>query len=290
MEYPLYEISEKQFPGNLAEIPDKPKKLYARGKLPPPDHKLLAVVGSRKYSTYGKQVVEHIIGGLRGYPITIVSGLAIGIDALAHRAALDNGLNTIAVPGSGLDEDVLYPAQNRKLAHEILAKGGGLISEFEPDFRATDWSFPQRNRIMAGVANAVLIIEAVLKSGTLITSRLATDYNRDVLAVPGSIFSKNSEGPHMLIKLGATPATSAEDVLDTLGLTVLQSPADIGENLSEQEKTLLALLASPRSHDELLRALTLQSGLATESANALIMTLELQGYISKSGGIFIRKR
>ena len=290
MEYPLYEISEKQFPGNLAEIPDKPKMLYVRGKLPPPEHKLLAVVGSRKYSTYGKQAVEYIIGGLRGYPITIVSGLAIGIDALAHRAALDNGLNTIAVPGSGLDEDVLYPAQNRKLAHEILAKGGGLVSEFEPDFRATDWSFPQRNRIMAGVANAVLIIEAVLKSGTLITSRLATDYNRDVLTVPGSIFSQNSEGPHMLIKLGATPVTSAEDVLDTLSLTVLQSPADIGENLSEQEKTLLALLASPRSHDELLRSLTLQSGLATEGANALIMMLELQGYITKSNGIFIRKR
>ena len=290
MEYPLYEISEKQFPGNLAEIPDKPKKLYARGNLPPAEHKILAVVGSRKYSTYGKQAVEHIIGGLRGYPITIVSGLAIGIDALAHRAALDNGLNTIAVPGSGLDEDVLYPAQNCKLAHEILAKGGGLVSEFEPDFRAVAYGFPQRNRIMAGIAHATLVVEATRKSGTLITSRLATDYNRDVLTVPGSIFSQNSEGPHMLIKLGATPVTSAEDVLDTLSLTVLQSPADIGENLSEQEKTLLALLASPRSHDELLRSLTLQSGLATEGANALIMMLELQGYITKSNGIFIRKR
>ena len=290
MEYPLYEISEKQFPGNLAEIPDKPKKLYARGNLPPAEHKILAVVGSRKYSTYGKQAVEHIIGGLRGYPITIVSGLAIGIDALAHRAALDNGLNTIAVPGSGIDEDVLYPAQNRKLAHEILAKGGGLVSEFEPDFRAVAYGFPKRNRIMAGIAHATLVVEATRKSGTLITSRLATDYNRDVLTVPGSIFSQNSEGPHMLIKLGATPVTSAEDVLDTLSLTVLQSPADIGENLSEQEKTLLALLASPRSHDELLRSLTLQSGLATEGANALIMMLELQGYITKSNGIFIRKR
>ena len=212
------------------------------------------------------------------------------MDAFAHRAALKTGLPTIGVPGSGLGEKSLYPATNRVIAKEIVQAGGSLISEFPDDFHPHLYSFPQRNRIMAGVANAVLIIEAVLKSGTLITSRLATDYNRDVLAVPGSIFSKNSEGPHMLIKLGATPATSAEDVLDTLGLTVLQSPADIGENLSEQEKTLLALLASPRSHDELLRALTLQSGLATESANALIMTLELQGYISKSGGIFIRKR
>jgi DNA processing protein len=290
MQYPMYKIFEEQFPGNLAEIPDKPAKLYVRGNLPPSEHKLLAVVGSRKYSTYGKQIVELLLGGLSGYPITIVSGLAIGIDCLAHRAALDSGLNTIAVPGSGLDESVLYPAQNRKLAHEILSKGGGLISEFEPDFRATEWGFPQRNRIMAGMANAVLIVEAVLKSGTLITSRLATDYNRDVLAVPGSIFSKNSDGPHMLIKLGATPVTSAEDILAALGLTVLESPGDIDETLSPEEKELLALLSSPRSHDELLRALTAGLGLATEGVNALIMTLELQGYIAKSNGVFIRKR
>lgn len=286
MQYPLYEILEDQFPGNLAEIPDKPLKLYVRGNLPPREHKLLTVVGSRTYSAYGKQAVEHILGGLAGYPITIVSGLAIGIDGLAHRAALDHGINTIAVPGSGLNNSVLYPRQNRKLAYEILASGGGLVSEFEPDFRAIDWSFPQRNRIMAGMANAVLIVEAVLKSGTLITSRLATDYNRDVLVVPGSIFSKNSEGPHMLIKLGATPVTCAEDILNVLGLTTLESPALDDTHLSEQEKELLALLSSPRTHDELLRELNLP----TEQANALIMMLELEGYINKSGGTFIRKR
>ena len=134
MEYPLYEISEEQFPGNLAEIPDKPKMLYVRGNLPPAEQKLLAVVGSRKYSTYGKQAVELLLGGLSGYPITIISGLAIGIDGLAHRAALDNSINTLAVPGSGLDDSVLYPRQNQRLAHEILASGGGLVSEFAPDF------------------------------------------------------------------------------------------------------------------------------------------------------------
>lgn len=290
MQYPIYEISEAQFPGNLAEIPDKPAKLYVRGSLPPRDHKLLTVVGSRKYSTYGKQAVEHIIGGLSGYPITIVSGLAIGIDCLAHRAALDHHLNTIAVPGSGLDESVLYPAQNKKLAHEILAAEGGLISEFEPDFHATAYGFPQRNRIMAGIADATLVVEATLPSGTLITSRLATDYNRDVLAVPGSIFSQNSDGPHMLISLGATPVTSSADILAALGLTALKSPELADLDLSPQEKELLALLSSPRSHDELLRVLTFDSGLATEAANALIMTLELQGYIAKSGGIFVRKQ
>lgn len=285
MRYPLYEISEAQFPGNLSEIPDKPKKLYVRGELPPSEHKLLTVVGSRKYSTYGKQAIEHILGGLAGYPITIVSGLAIGIDALAHRAALDHGINTVAIPGSGLDESVLYPRQNQKLAHEILAHGGGLISEFEPDFRAVAYGFPQRNRIMAGVADAVLIVEATLKSGTLITSRLATDYNRDVLTVPGSIFSQNSEGPHMLIKLGATPVTSATDVILALGLTPPKITIE-DMDLSEQEKVLLALLDSPCSRDELIRGLALP----TQETNALIMTLELQGYIAESNGIFIRKR
>lgn len=285
MEYPPYEIFEDRFPGNLSEIPDEPKKLYVRGNLPPPEHKLLAVVGSRKYSTYGKQTVEHIIGGLAGYPITIVSGLAIGIDCLAHRAALDHGLNTVAVPGSGLDESVLYPAQNRRLAHEILAKGGGLISEFEPDFHAVAYGFPQRNRIMAGMSNATLVIEATLKSGTLITSRLATDYNRDVLAVPGSIFSRNSEGPHMLISLGATPVTCAKDVILALGLT----PPEVAVedlNLSEQEKALLTLLDTPRSRDEIIRGLSLP----THETNALIMLLELHGHISESNGTFIRKR
>ncbi|MBI4086529.1 DNA-protecting protein DprA [Candidatus Kaiserbacteria bacterium] len=290
MQYPLYEIAKDRFPGALAEIPDKPKMLYVRGALPPAEHKLLAVVGSRKYSTYGKQAVELVLGGLSGYPITIISGLAIGIDCLAHRAALDHTLNTIAVPGSGLAESVLYPAQNRALAHEILASGGGLISEFEPDFRATDWSFPQRNRIMAGMADAVLVIEATLKSGTLITSRLATDYNRDVLTVPGSIFSQNSDGPHMLIKLGATPVTSAEDVIFALGLKPHESPALEDMNLTPQEKNLLELLSSPRSQDELIRHLALSHSLAAPEANALIMTLELQGHISKSNGTFIRRR
>jgi DNA processing protein len=260
--------------------------LWGRGNLPPREHKLLAVVGSRRYSTYGKQVVEHLLGGLAGYPITIISGLAIGIDALAHRAALDHKLNTIAIPGSGLNDSVLYPRQNYKLAHEILATGGGLFSEFEQDFHATAYGFPQRNRVMAGMANAVLVVEATLKSGTLITSRLATDYNRDVLTVPGSIFSKNSEGPHMLIKLGATPVTSSEDIVAALGLPSSVTTKIDDTNFSPQEKELLALLTSPRSHDELIRHLTLP----TEEANALIMTMELQGHISESNGIFIRKR
>lgn len=217
-QFPLAELDANNFPGALREIPDAPKKLFLRGALPPKGHKFLAVVGSRAHSPYGEDAVAHIIQGLEGHPISIVSGLALGIDALAHEAALSHHLHTIAVPGSGLNGDVLYPARNRPLAKRILESGGALLSEFDPSFRATKWSFPQRNRIMAGMADAVLLIEATRKSGTLITARLATDYNRDVLAVPGSIFSETSEGPNFFIKLGATPVVCGEDVLEALGL------------------------------------------------------------------------
>ena len=156
--------------------------------MPTPKMKLLAVVGSRHYTNYGKQVVDYLIQGLRGYNIGIVSGLALGIDSLAHEAALTNGLYTLAIPGGGLSDQVIYPARHKPLARRILQKGGGLLSEFAPDFRATAWSFPQRNRLVCGIAHATLIIEASEKSGTLITARLTADYNRELLVVPGNIF------------------------------------------------------------------------------------------------------
>ncbi len=149
--------------------------------------------------------------------VSIVSGLAIGIDTIAHKAALKAGLHTLAVPGSGLDRKVLYPSVNRTFADTIIEKGGGLLSEFEAEFISTPWAFPKRNRIMAGLSHSILIIEAEKKSGTLITARLATEYNRNVLTVPGSIYSKNSEGPHLLMRLGATPITCPEDLHEALG-------------------------------------------------------------------------
>ena len=213
-------METSDIPHLLKEISDPPKQLYIRGILPSEDeYKFLTVIGSRKFSTYGKQVCEHLIRGLAGYPIVIVSGLALGIDSIAHQAALDNHLTTIAVPGSGLDDSVLYPASNRGLAQNILRAGGCLLSEFEPTFKATNWSFPQRNRVMAGIAHATLVIEAENTSGTRITARLATDYNREVFAVPGSIFSPASEGTNELIREGATPVTRAEDILDFFGFT-----------------------------------------------------------------------
>ncbi len=283
MDYPIYEVTPEAFPGALTEIPDPPKKLSIRGTLPPKEHVLLAVVGSRAYSTYGRQAVETLIGGLSGYPITIVSGLAIGIDALAHKTALAHHINTIAVPGSGISDAVLYPQQNKSLARDILQSGGALLSEFAPDFRAVHWSFPQRNRIMAGIARATLVVEATLKSGTLITARLAADYNRDLLVVPGSIFSENSKGPHLFMKIGATPITSPEDLLEALGFSPEKtSPKQL--DLSPAEQKIYDALQTPQSRDAIIATL----GMAAEEANAHLMLMVLRGHLIEKNSIYSR--
>ena len=201
MDFPIKELPAAEFPVGLQEIPQPPKQLNYRGKLPSRNTTLLSIVGSRKYTSYGKQVLEELVSGLAGYPIGIISGLALGIDSLSHEAALQNNLYTLAIPGGGLSDNRLYPATHKKLAFRILEAGGGLLSEFEPDFKATKWSFPQRNRLVAGISKATLLIEANEKSGTLITARMATDYNRELLVVPGSIFSQNSKGVHQFLKL-----------------------------------------------------------------------------------------
>ncbi|HJO89637.1 MAG: DNA-processing protein DprA [Candidatus Pacebacteria bacterium] len=274
-------LTKEQFPQLLQEINDPPKKLHVKGKLPEDDMKFLCVVGSRKYSPYGKEACKTLIEGLRGYDVVIVSGLALGIDGIAHEAALDAGLTTIAVPGSGLGDDVLYPSTHKNLAKRILDAGGALISEFEENFRATSYSFPQRNRIMAGMSHATLIIEAEEKSGTLITSKFATEYNRDVLTVPASIFSDNSYGPHMLLRLGATPVTSSEDILEAFGLK-----ADVGqqklklEDLSSDEKKVVEILKNPVSRDELVARL----GLPIQKANVTLSAMEIKGIIKESMG------
>lgn len=284
--YPIKKLAKKEFPPALLEIPQPPKVLYLQGNLPKHDeHIFLAVVGSRKYSAYGREVCEKLIAGLAGYPIVIVSGLAMGIDAIAHQSALRAGLLTVAFPGSGLDQRVLYPSVNKQLATKILDAGGCLVSEFEPTERATIWSFPQRNRLMAGLAQATLIIEATEKSGTLITARLALDYNRDVLAVPGSIFSPSSIGTNKLIRQGATPILTSADILEALHLEV-QLPSESNQqalfaDLSVPEKKVVELLkVEPLPRDEIIR----QTKLSTSEGNSVLMILEIKGLIKESGG------
>lgn len=274
------------FPPLLREIPDAPEKLYVRGAMPDTENKKwLAVVGSRAVTPYGRQACEFLIEGLRGYPIVIVSGLAYGVDALAHKVALGVGLTCVGVPGSGLGWDVLYPRANVTLAREIVAKGGALLSEFEPDFKATDYSFPQRNRIMAGLSHAVLVIEAKERSGSLITARLATEYNRELLVVPGSIFSDASRGTHQFLKLGATPVAEPNDILRALGIEAREAaPASSRSDLSDVERHVLDTINSPLSRDELIRSL----GLSITEANVLLSTMEIKGLIKEELGLVAR--
>ena len=301
MSYEIKKLDKKDWPPLLKEINDPPKQLYYAGRVPDYNRKFLCVVGSRKYTPYGKDIVSTLISGLEGFPVTIVSGLALGIDAIAHRAAIKNKLGVIAVPGSGLDPKAMHPKTNIQLAEEIINEGGTLISEFEPDFKATLWSFPLRNRIMAGMSHAVLVVEAETKSGTLITAKLATGYNREVLAVPGSIFSPTSDGPHLLIKLGATPVRNSEDILEALGIGKLDflsmpSGSVLNKSLeskgngnskysdcSERELLIISLLQKPLEKDLLLRE-ALKNHISVSETQTLLTLLELKGHIIEKLG------
>ena len=272
----IRQLTPEQYPELLKEINDPPKKLYVKGELPPDDMKYLCVVGSRKYTPYGKEVCKTLIEGLSGYPIVIVSGLAIGIDSIAHESALEAGLKTIAVPGSGLSENVLHPKTNKLLAKRIIESGGTMLSEFEEGFKATHYSFPQRNRVMAGMSHAVLIIEAEEKSGTLITARLALSYNRDIGAVPGAIDSRTSKGTHALIKDGAALIETPEDILELLDLTPSpKKDSTTFENLSSFEKEIVDLLSNPKTQDELLHDLSVQP----HELSIQLSALEIKGVI-----------
>lgn len=280
----MKKLSKNDIPKALFEIPNPPDNLWIIGE--PPKEKndvYLCVVGSRRYSSYGKDACEKIIAGLRGYPIVIVSGFAVGIDTIAHKKAMSIGLKTVVFPGSGLNSDVIYPKTNVRLIEEVIKGGGCILSEFDPDFKATQWSFPMRNRLMAGISKAVLIIEAEEKSGTLITARLALEYNKDLLAVPGSIFSPSSKGTNKLIKQGAVPVTCAEDVLEALGFSIKEDrkiQKNLFEELSPEEKNIISILKEPTPRDDLIRAMKMP----VANANAIISIMEIKELIKEELG------
>ena len=303
--YKIQRLPEKDWPERLKEIPDPPEKLFFAGRVPDYSRKFLCVVGSRKYTGYGKEACEYLISGLKNYPVTIISGLALGIDSIAHRAALNNNLPTIAMPGSGLNPSSLHPRSHVQLAEEIIGAGGTLISEMEPNEKASlfmhdvkykqvFWSFPRRNRLMVAVSHAVLVIEAGEKSGTLITARLASEYNRELLAVPGNIFSSASEGANMLLRLGASLVRNPEDIIETLGLNTLPlSPSlNVREGVggevfsknysdcSTEEKKIIELLEEPLEKNELIRI----SNLPASQIQSILTLLEIKGHIKETLG------
>ncbi len=210
-------LNSKNYPELLKQIYDPPKQLYILGDLTDQLSLInnpLAVVGTRKASTYGKKTTNYFVRTLAKAGLTIISGLALGIDSIAHQSTLEVKGRTVAVLGSGLN--VIYPPTNKNLAQEIIKSNGVIISEYPPNTRPSKQNFPTRNRIIAGLSLGVLVIEAPEKSGALITARAAIEQGREVFVVPGSIYNENSAGCHFLIKAGAKPVTKPEDILETL--------------------------------------------------------------------------
>ena len=221
-EIKIVKISDKSYPATIKNLSDAPGVLYYRGVLPTPEETCIAVVGTRRPSDYGQQATIEIAGGLADADVTVVSGMAPGIDTFAHRTCVERGKRTIAVLGSGLDESAIYPQQNLELSRQIVKNRGCLISEYPPTKPGLSHQFPERNRLVVALSLGVVVVEAKEKSGSLITARLANEQKKKLFAVPGLIYTLNSIGPNKLIKAGATLTESAQDILDVLGIDCLK--------------------------------------------------------------------
>jgi len=274
-------IEDKNYPKLLKKIKDPPKVLYFLGEIKERED-CFAIVGTRRCSTYGKQVALEMAGDLAEAGLTIVSGLAPGIDTFAHRAVVEKKKRTIAVLGTGLDEKSIYPKSNLKLAKKILENGGCLISEYPPGTRGTKFTFPQRNRIISGLSLGVLVVEAKEKSGALITAEYAFEQKRPVFAIPGSIYSLNSRGCHRLIKKGAKLVEKAKDILEGLGIEKKIKKEKI-EGRSEEEKLILEILREGALEIEEIIAKT---KLPPAKVASLISVLEIEGKIKNLGQNF----
>jgi DNA processing protein len=274
-------LHDPSYPELLREIADPPPVLYLKGDLLPNDRWAIAVVGTRRVTAYGRQVVERLVGDLARAGLTIVSGLARGTDGLAHRVALEQGGRTLAVLGSGLDR--LYPTEHTPLAREVAARGA-VMTEFPLGTPPDALNFPRRNRIISGLTMGTLVIEAGETSGALITADFALEQGRDVFAVPGSILNPASLGPNRLIQEGAKLVMSAQDVLQELNLTAVAQHAAARESLPENdtEAALLRLLSSEPVHvDELGRA----SALPVAQVSSALTMMELKGLVRQVGGM-----
>lgn len=295
-------------PGLLAHIPDPPKKLSAEGDIGLLSHDVLyiCIVGPRKASAYGAEVAVQIVKHLQKFNVIVVSGAAYGIDSVVHKACIDLGIPTICVPGSGIDDDVFYPRAHLDLKHEILDHGGLIVNEFDPLVRAAPWTFPVRNRLMAGMSHLTIVVEAEKKSGTLITAHLATDFGREVIAVPGSIHAPTSYGTHELISKGATILVSLDTItevlknisdrddiplykegyIETEDIVVVKKNISALESLSQDERKVYECIhshASGISKSDICRLLDM----SVSEVSIYVSILELHELISyKMGKVF----
>lgn len=277
----VFVCDDPNYPSRLKEIYDYPPVLYVRGHLPAEGEPCLAIVGTRRPTVYGRQVTEEIVADLARSKIIIVSGLARGIDSVAHRAAIDAGGRTVAVCGSGLD--IVYPAENTKLA-QAITEHGALVSEYPLGVKPKAENFPLRNRIMSGMSLGVLVVEAGERSGALITAHQAVEQNREVFAIPGSILSPASQGTNRLIQEGAKLVRDYADILQELNLTIVVQQAEIQEfsPANEVESAILKQLGAEPNHiDEICR----HSGLTMPEVSSTLAMLELKGIARQVGNM-----
>jgi DNA processing protein len=286
-------LTDPRYPALLKEITDPPPILYARGNPAVLCQRQLAIVGSRNPSAGGKQIAHDFAQTLSQSGFVITSGLALGIDAASHQGALDAHGSTIAVAGTGLDR--IYPARHKQLGHEII-ENGAIVSEFAPGTPPIASNFPRRNRIISGLSLGTLVIEAALKSGSLITARLANEQGREVFALPGSIYNPLSQGCHYLIQQGAKLTCQSSDILEEFShltpnypkpdsAAILPTNTATESIYSRGENALLENIGyEPISIDNLVE----RSGLTAEAVSSMLLTLELQGTVAAKGGLFSR--
>lgn len=284
----IYSLMDFEYPTLLKQISDPPLVLFCKGEILPQDHFGIAVVGSRKPTEYGVRVTDTIVTKIASYGITVVSGLARGIDSIAHTAALKAEGRTIAVLGSGLL--YIYPRENKYLAEKIL-KQGAILSEFYPEEKPSRENFPRRNRIISGMSIATLVTEAGANSGALITASFAADQGRDVFAVPGNITSENSKGTNFLIKRGAKLIQTVEDILEEIKQFIPSLKEAIikdGENLiklKEEQKAIFDILKEPLTVDEIV----FKTGKTVSEVLTNLLNLEIEGLVVKIEGKYVRR-
>lgn len=281
-------FQDANYPELLREISGFPPILYYKGSMDSPDELALAVVGTRKITSYGKSTLPFILEPLLAQHITIVSGLAYGVDSTAHQLAVQKGCRTIALLGSGVDSKSIYPKDHTLLAEDIIATGGAILSEYPPGTPALKQHFIARNRIISGLSVGTLVVECDLRSGTLITVGHALDQNRQVYAIPGPIYASNSQGPNNIIKMGGKLVTEAADILSDLHIDA-QNPQNTSNTTDTKEEAVIMKLLSnePLYADTLIQSSSLTAGQVTTA----LTFLEMKGKIKNiGGGQYIRLR
>jgi DNA processing protein len=286
---PLF-LTDPAYPKRLLNCYDSPTLLYYKGTADLNASKIIAVIGTRNNTDYARQVTEKLVKDLAAQPITIISGLAFGVDAIAHKAALKNGLPTVGVLAHGLDD--IYPPPNAGLAKEMMNHGGGLLTEFRSQTKPDKHNFPSRNRVVAGMSDATIVIETDIKGGSMITAELANGYNKDVFAAPGKITDTKSSGCNQLIKNNkAYLLTNAEDIIDTLGWgnfrqAQVKKQKELFIELSTDERALVGILSEKEAVH--IDEINLKSGLSSSTVAAAILNLELQNVIVSLPGKLYR--